>query len=59
MLVVRCIHCANYNGEHCKKCLESTLSYTAYRERTAADSPDIHYEDIIKKKVSEKTCIAI
>ena len=54
MLVVRCIHCANYNSIYCKKCLESTLPYTAYRERTTSNPPDIHYEDIINKENSEK-----
>jgi len=54
MLVVRCIHCQNYNSQYCKKCLESTLPYTAYRERTTSNPPDIHYEDIINKENSEK-----
>jgi len=48
MLVIRCIHCANYNSKYCAKCLGSKLPYTAYRERAITVPPDISYEDLEK-----------
>lgn len=46
MLIIRCIHCENYNSKYCSDCLKSKIKYTAYRERVDSVKTDINYEDL-------------
>ena len=48
MLILRCIHCGNYNSKYCKECMseDNELAYLYYRERVKSFRTDISYEDV-------------